>query len=286
MVGSETSLLPVCRSRNPISAFKFEAECENGAVAAGSTKNLVRGKWLSVALALLASGALVAAQQADWPVFQIKPLKPVEELRREALRQHPPLESGYHRNSDLVDVTALDPTIRLDIRYATNRNFLGTPLYTEARALLQRPAAEALVRASRALHAQGYGLLVYDAYRPWYVTRMFWDGTPDDKKNFVANPSQGSRHNRGCAVDLTLYSLATGKPVVMTGGYDEMSERSYPNYPGGTALQRANRDLLRKVMESEGFSVFQYEWWHFDYKDWQAYPILNKTFEELDQQGK
>lgn len=223
---------------------------------------------------------------ADGEVFRIKPLKPVDELRQEALRQRPPIESGYYRDPDLVDVTTLDPTIHLDIRYATTRNFLGVPLYTEARAFLQKPAATALVRASHALNAQGYGLLIHDAYRPWYVTRMFWDATPDDKKIFVADPSQGSRHNRGCAVDLTLYSLATGRPVVMTGGYDEMSERSYPFYPGGTSVQRWKRDLLRRAMESVGFTVFQYEWWHFDYKDWQVYPVMNQTFEQLDKQDK
>ena len=97
------------------------------------------------------------------------------------------------------------------------------------------------------------GLLIHDAYRPWYVTKIFWDATPDDKKIFVADPSQGSRHNRGCAVDLSIYELATGKPIEMTGVYDEMSERSYPGYPGGTSLQRWHRELLRRIMENEGF---------------------------------
>jgi D-alanyl-D-alanine dipeptidase len=82
-------------------------------------------------------------------------------------------------------------------------------------------------------------------------------------------------------VDLTLYDLATGKPSEMPGLYDEMSPRSFPNFPGGTSLQRWNRDLLRRVMESEGFTVYEDEWWHFDYKDWQQYPILNVPFENL-----
>jgi D-alanyl-D-alanine dipeptidase len=127
----------------------------------------------------------------------------------------------------------------------------------------------------------GFGLLIHDAYRPWYVTKIFWEATPDDKKIFVADPSQGSRHNRGCAVDLTLYELATGKPIEMVGVYDEMSERSYPGYSGGTSLQRWHRELLRHVMEEEGFDVYQFEWWHFDYKDWRKYPILNITFDQL-----
>ena len=210
------------------------------------------------------------------------PLRNIAELRREALAAHPPVETGKFLPEDLVDVTAYDPTIKLDIRYATSRNFLGTPVYREARAFLQRPAAEAMARASKKLRPFGYGLLIHDAYRPWYVTKIFWDATPDDKKIFVANPAEGSRHNRGCAVDLTLYNLKTGKPVEMTGGYDETSERSYADYPGGTSLERWHRDLLREAMESEGFKVYPFEWWHFDYQNWQRYPILNLTFEQLD----
>jgi len=219
---------------------------------------------------------------ADDTVFQIKPLKPVAELRREALLSTPPTEQGYFHPTDLVELTTLDPTIKLDIRYATTRNFLAAPLYLQARAYMQRPAAEAVVRASQWLHTLGYGLLIHDSYRPWYVTKMFWDGTPDDKKIFVADPSQGSRHNRGCAVDLTLYDLKTGKPIRMTGGYDEMSERSYPFYPGGTSIERWHRDLLRRAMEREGFAVYTFEWWHFDYYDYAHYRIGNATFEDLD----
>jgi CubicO group peptidase (beta-lactamase class C family)/D-alanyl-D-alanine dipeptidase len=220
--------------------------------------------------------------QADDTVFQIKPLKPVEELRREALLSKPPVEHGDFHPTDLVELTKLDPSIKLDIRYATSRNFLAAPLYLQARAYMQRPAAEAVVRASAWLHSLGYGLLIHDSYRPWYVTKMFWDGTPDDKKIFVADPSQGSRHNRGCAVDLTLYDLKTGKPIRMTGGYDEMSERSYPFYPGGTSVERWHRDLLRKAMEREGFAVYGFEWWHFDYYDYPHFRIGNATFEDLD----
>jgi D-alanyl-D-alanine dipeptidase len=135
----------------------------------------------------------------------------VPELRAEALKASPPQEQGNYRKPDLVELTTLDPSIKLDIRYATTNDFLGTPLYTQARAFLQRPAAEALVRAHRELKAQGYGLIIHDGYRPWYVAKIFWDATPNDKKIFVANPAEGSRHNRGCAVDLSLYELKTGK---------------------------------------------------------------------------
>jgi D-alanyl-D-alanine dipeptidase len=214
-------------------------------------------------------------------VFRIVPVRPVEQLRTEALAAAPPPESGSFRDADLTELIRLDPSIRLDIRYAGSDNFLGTPLYSSPRAFLQRPAAEALVRAHRRLRARGYGLLVHDGYRPWYVTRMFWDATPPAQHEFVADPATGSRHNRGCAVDLTLYDLNTGKPVQMPGTYDEFSHRSYPGYPGGTSRQRWFRALLQETMETEGFTVYTSEWWHFDFRDWKQYRIGNASFEQL-----
>jgi D-alanyl-D-alanine dipeptidase len=180
---------------------------------------------------------------------------------------------------------SLDSTIHLDIRYASTRNFLGTPLYTQARAFLQRPAAEALIRVHQQLKTQGYGLLVHDGYRPWYVTRIFWDATPPAQHEFVADPAEGSRHNRGCAVDLTLYDVSSGRPVTMPSLYDELSPRAYADYSGGTAEQRRLRALLRRAMEAEGFTVYPQEWWHFDYRDWRAYAIQNVRFEELGATG-
>jgi len=213
--------------------------------------------------------------------LRVKPLRPVPELLKEARAAEPPKENGEFRAPDLVELTKLDPTIKLEIRYATANNLFGTVFYSEARAFMQRPAAEAVVRINQKLRQMGYGLLVHDAYRPWYVTKVFWDATPDDKKLFVADPSKGSRHNRGCAVDLTLYNLKTGKPVEMVSTYDETTDRAHPDYPGGTSLQRWHRDLLRSAMEADGFTVYEAEWWHFDYKDWQKYPIGNQRFERI-----
>lgn len=230
---------------------------------------------------LALAGAPLLLGDSPPAVFRITPLRPVEELRREALATAPPREDGPFLPVDLVELTALDPTVRLDVRYATADNFLSTPVYGEARAFLQRPAARALVRANARLKAKGYGLLVHDAYRPWWVTKVFWEATPVDKREFVADPAKGSRHNRGCAVDLTLYSLADGRAVAMPSLYDEMSERAYPDYRGGSDEQRARRDLLRKAMEAQGFAVFASEWWHFDYRDWKRYPILNLEFERI-----
>jgi zinc D-Ala-D-Ala dipeptidase len=196
-------------------------------------------------------------------------------------QQEPPKEAGTFRQPDLIEIIGLDPTIHLDIRYATKNNFLGHRVYKQARAFLQRPAAEALMRVNAALGKQGYGLVIFDGYRPWAVTKAFWDSTPEDKRIFVADPSKGSRHNRGCAVDLTMFDLTTGKQVTMPSEYDEMTERSHINYQCATPEARRLRDILRAAMEAEGFAVYEPEWWHYDYKDWREYPILNISFKEI-----
>lgn len=235
-----------------------------------------------LALAACVSTAPAPDHVADSvDVFRIQPVRPVEELLPIALAATPPVEHGEFRPSDLVELNALDPTIKLDIRYATTRNFLGARLYSQAQAFMQRPAAEALVRVQRSFASEGYGLLVYDAYRPWYVTKVFWDATPQEDHKFVADPAEGSRHNRGCAVDLTLVDLKTGHAVRMPSLYDETSERAYPTYTGGTAAQRGLRDLLRRHMEAEGFFVYEFEWWHYDYRDWKSYAIQNVRFEDI-----
>ena len=198
--------------------------------------------------------------------------------------QHgPPKETGDFRKSDLVEIIRLDPSIRLDIRYATTNNFMHRLVYRHAKAFLQRPAAEALVRAHRSLKPKGYGIVVFDGYRPWSVTKLFWDSASEAERKieFVADPNKGSRHNRGCAADISLYELSTRAEVKMPSEYDEFSERAFPSYRGGSAEARALRDLLRSAMEAEGFTVYSAEWWHFDYNDWREYRILDIPFESL-----
>jgi D-alanyl-D-alanine dipeptidase len=233
---------------------------------------------LARAAAVLAA-ALVASPAAGAP--RVAPTRPIAELRREALAATPPAERGPFRAPDLVDLAALDPTLRLDVRYATEENFLGARLYGEARAFLQRPVAEAVLRAHRGLARHGYGLVVLDAYRPWHVTKLMWEATPPRLRTFVANPARGSRHNRGCAVDVTLYDLASGRQLRMPSAYDELGPRAHPAYRGGTSAERRRRDLLRREMERQGFRVFRTEWWHFDHRDWRDYPILNVPFDAM-----
>ena len=218
--------------------------------------------------------------------FRIVPVRPIDEVREEALKLSPPEEKGSFRDADLVELIHVDSTIALNIRYATDQNFMGTVLYEEARAFMQRPAAEAVGRVQESLAKRGIGLVIYDAYRPWYVTKMFWEATPPSQREFVANPAKGSKHNRGCAVDLGLIDLSTGEILDMPSGYDEFSKRAYANYDGGTETETANRELLRREMEAVGFRVNPGEWWHFDYQDWDQYRIQNVRFADIDSDGK
>lgn len=185
-------------------------------------------------------------------------------------------------HSGLVELVKLDPSIRLDIRYATTSNFTGRQLYNQPRAFLIRPAAEALVRAHKVAQSNGYGLTIFDAYRPWRITKALWDATPPGpQRNYVANPNKGSRHNRGCAVDLSLHRLDTGRLVAMPSGYDEFSPRAHRDFVQASPEALANRSRLETWMEAEGLLGISNEWWHFDFSGWQEYPILDLPFEEI-----
>ncbi len=221
----------------------------------------------------------IARDRVAWIRARVK--RDLGALRRVADAARPPQEPIPKTPSDLVELASLDPTLRFDIRYATSNNFMGLPLYERAEAFLQRPAAEALVRANKRLANFGFGIVVFDGYRPWRVTKLFWDATPDDAHVFVADPSKGSRHNRGCAADIGLYDLASGRELVMISRYDEMSPRAYADYLGGTARQRWLRARLREAMEAEGFTVYPEEWWHFDFNGWRDFGIGEPSFTTL-----
>lgn len=185
----------------------------------------------------------------------------------------------------MIELSELSTSIKLDIKYATHDNFVGRPVYSEARAFLQRPAAEALVRVHDQLGELGLGLVIYDAYRPWTVTKLFWEVVREDQRVYVADPSKGSKHNRGCAVDLSIFDRKTGNALPMPSGFDEFNERASPDHKGGTQAERHNRDLLRKLMEAEGFTVNSNEWWHFDHSSWQDYAIYDIPFNDINIEG-
>jgi zinc D-Ala-D-Ala dipeptidase len=234
-------------------------------------------------LALLVSVAY--AKQTQTTIAIQKPVAPAVSPAPFDLRTAPPrVTSAKKARKQLTSISALEPGIKLNIWYATSDNFMKRPLYKLPRAYLQKHAAEGVVRAHRKLAKDGYGIMVFDAYRPWSVSVQFWDAVTQEQreKGFVADPKQGSRHNRACAVDISLYELSTGKEVAMPSAVDEMSDRAAADYAGGTADQRARRDLLRTAMESEGFTVLPHEWWHFDCVGFEKYPIMDVPFEKLE----
>jgi D-alanyl-D-alanine dipeptidase len=208
-------------------------------------------------------------------------VRPIAELRAEALKAKPPEELGPFHFPNLIELTKIDSSIHLDIRYATANNFLGETVYEQARAFLQASAADALKQVSKKLRKKGYGLLVYDAYRPWYVTKILWDATPAAQRGFLTDPTRGSRHNLGCAVDLTLYDMKTGAVVAMPSEFEEMTLRAHADYAGATPEETRHREVLREAMTNAGFTQNPNEWWHFDYKDWQRYAILNFPLDHI-----
>ncbi len=182
----------------------------------------------------------------------------------------------------LVELVSLDPHIKLDMRYATTNNFTGRVLYDGARAFLANPAAQAVARASKAAQADGFGLTIFDAYRPWRITKKLWDATPPGpKKEYVANPKRGSKHNRGCAVDLSLHDLRNGQLVEMPSGFDDFSEKAHRDYMGASATAIANRARLARYLEVEGFVGLSNEWWHFDFTGWEQFPVMDIPFNKI-----
>ena len=213
--------------------------------------------------------------------FYIIPIKEISELREISKNSNPPILDSLDSHKKLVDLKKLDDEFQLDIRYASTNNFMRSKFYKNERAIFNINAADRLIEAKNELKELGYGIIIYDAYRPWFVTKMFWDGTPENLKHFVANPENGSSHNKGCAIDIGLYDIETGESIVMISGYDEFTERAYPNYMGGSKKQMDIRDMLIQVMERNDFTVYEYEWWHFNYNGCDS-GIMNYSFEELD----
>lgn len=179
----------------------------------------------------------------------------------------------------LVPLAGNVPGLRLDIRYATDDNFTKTRVYPYAAAYLVSPVVKALARVADSLSQLGLGIMLFDAYRPYAATLRFWELVQDEE--YVAHPSKGSRHNRGCAVDLSLYDLATGKPLIMPTEYDDFSPRAHANDSLAGPTARQNRKILQEVMVWGGFEIFPTEWWHFDYHGWREWPLWNLSFDEL-----
>lgn len=188
-------------------------------------------------------------------------------------------EVAKNPNLELVEIKKVIPSVVLEIRYATKNNFMGQVMYKQARAFARKPVVEKLKLIQAELKKKGYGLKIYDGYRPYAVTVSFYEKATD--KNFVANPAKGSKHNRGCAVDLSIIDLKTGKDVPMPTPYDSFEEAAAPHYNNLPAHIIKNRDFLINTMQANGFKVIYNEWWHFDFVGWQDYDLMDIPFEKL-----
>jgi D-alanyl-D-alanine dipeptidase len=181
---------------------------------------------------------------------------------------------------ELINLAKFIPGIVLDIRYATTNNFTGEKIYNLARAYARRPVAEALKKAQAEFNKAGVGIKIFDAYRPYKATVKFYEVYRDT--TYVASPYRGSRHNRGCAIDMTIVDLKTGKDLQMPTEFDSFKKEAWPTTPVKDPLIKKNRDLIISVMERNGFKVNASEWWHFDFIGWKKYEVMDIDYEELE----
>ncbi len=180
---------------------------------------------------------------------------------------------------DLVDIQSINPSIKLDIRYATTNNFTKQKVYRSAKCYLRRQVAEALSRVQCELEEQGLGLKVWDGYRPLQAQWVLWEIVPDPR--YVSDPRKGGRHTRGTAVDVTIVRISDGKEVAMPTGFDDFTEKAWRSYNNLSEEVKKNRQLLQTVMTKPGFVGLETEWWHFDWHDWKNFDVLDISFEDL-----
>jgi D-alanyl-D-alanine dipeptidase len=179
----------------------------------------------------------------------------------------------------LTNLEIVVPSLKKDIKYATVDNVTGKVLYASPRVFLRYPAAIALKKIADELALNGIGIVVYDAYRPYSITKKIWDAVRDE--NYAASPKTGSRHNRGCAIDLGLYDLKTGKLLLMPTVFDDFTVKAHHDFVDIPLEIRVNRALLRTVMEKHGFVALETEWWHYDFSGWQNFPLMDIEFEAV-----
>ena len=207
--------------------------------------------------------------------FRFAPVSDWQALKTAANAAVMPAQLGAGQQAQLVDLAQTVPGLKFDLRYAQADNCFGQVLTDDQRAFLDADAAQALAQAQQYLKPYGYGILVWEAYRPWSVSKLAYDALPADKKSMLPAPEIGFSHNTGRSIDVSLYLLATGENAGMISDFDEPSVRQYADFAGGTTLERYRRDLLRSAMQMAGFTASETEWWHFDYGDIKGFAHLN-----------
>jgi len=227
--------------------------------------------FFSLTIVLPCCGLYAQQQGIDRNPYHLDLIQTTEAYRKQ-IQQNPKME--------MLDMKKAIPDLVLDIRYATANNFTGKIIYEAPKAFARKAVVAALRKVQDSLASYHYGLKIYDAYRPYAASLKFYEVYPDT--NFVANPRYGSRHNRGCAIDLSLVVLKSGKDLPMPTAYDDFTEKANPTYAALPADVLANRKLLFGIMSHFGFTHFATEWWHFDYSGWENYKLMDLTFEELE----
>jgi D-alanyl-D-alanine dipeptidase len=241
---------------------------------AGDVVGIRLGRWLGW-LMLIGLTTIVACQSDQMRSVQSQPTSGVTSAPASVTTpsRTAPAQSDATTAETLVDIETVSPTIVLDMRYATDNNFLRQPVYSQARCLLRRPVAQQLAQVQSDLEPQGLGLKVFDCYRPLSVQRQMWAILPDAR--YIADPARGSRHNRGAAVDVSLVDRATGKALEMPTEFDAFTDQAHIDNPDVSVAAKVNRQRLRAAFERRGFTALVTEWWHFDAKNWSSYDLLD-----------
>ncbi len=191
------------------------------------------------------------------------------------------IEASNNAQCQMVNIKKLIPNLVLDLRYATQKNFTKTVLYPKALqyTFLRKEAAQKLLFIQKQLKKQGLALKVFDAYRPYSATKLMWDIVQDER--YTANPSKGSGHNKGIAIDLTLVNIFTKKELDMGTGFDNFTDSAHHTFTQLSAQVLANRKQLKTVMEQFGFVALETEWWHYYLPNSKEYSLLNLSFASL-----
>ena len=214
-------------------------------------------------------------------VYQLEANADYQSLKAEAPKAAIPSKLRQGQVSRLVRMRSVVPNVRFDLRYAGTNNIFGVPLYDASEAYAEAETSAALKKAADKLAIHGYGLLVWEGYRPWYVSRLAYELLPKDKKGMLPAPDKGEDRNTGRTVGVSLYDLASGEAVQMISDFDEVSLRQFPGFAGGTERQRNLRDMLAAVMKDCGFNQGKEEWWHFTLGNTDGWQHLNIPYGQI-----
>jgi D-alanyl-D-alanine dipeptidase len=236
--------------------------------------NIVHGRNISALVLIIFLNPFRSTQAQEIPIskYGVPVVNSVAQYRKTV---------SEDSSKKMIDLGALIPGLVLDLRYATTNNFMKQKMYPGniSHTYLRAPAAKALLEVQQELYKMGYGLKIFDAYRPYSVTVQFWELVHDER--YVADPSKGSGHNRGIAVDLTIIDLKSGKELEMPTGFDNFTDSAHHDFMNLQSLILQNRKLLREEMEKYGFLAFPTEWWHYSLPNPEYYEVLDLDFQEL-----